>query len=173
MHQMGSRVQYPTVYRPQSNSAVERANRTIIEMVTAYTNDHGSNWEEYIPLLEFAYNTSVKASTGYTPFRLTTGREAVFPVTLHETTHITRTNVKQFINDYDATLTAARDRIADAKLTAALHPPQPRKPHSFQPGDQVLLSTEHLSCRNHKFSKPWIGPFQVLTVYGNALELDL
>ena len=115
----------------------------------------------------------MNASTGYTPFRLTTGREAVFPATLHETTHITRIDVKQFLNDYDATLTAARDRIADAKLTAALNPPQPRKPHSFQPGDQVLLSTEHLSCRNHKFSKPWVGPFPVLAVYGNALELDL
>ena len=84
------------------------------------------------------------------------------------TSHYTRR-----LRHHDTTLTAAHDQVADAKLTAALNPPKTRKPHSSQPEDQVLLLTEHLSCRTHKFSKPWVGPFRVLAVYGNALELDL
>ena len=173
MNHMGSKVSYATVYHPQSNSVAERANRTLVQMVRAYCGDHGANWEDYIPLIEFAHNTSVSTTTGFTPFRSNHGREAVFPVAFHTTTHVQRPDAQRFLADYNHALTEARARVEEAHLRAALNPPTPRKPHTFKTGDQVLLSTEHLHHRHNKFSNRWVGPFTVKAVLGNAFELDL
>ena len=39
------------------------------------------SWDEYLPAVIFAYNTSVNASTGYTPFELVFGRKPTYPET--------------------------------------------------------------------------------------------
>ena len=45
-------------------------------MLATMVNDHGSSWEDYLPEVCFAYNTSTHTSTGYTPFYMMYGREA-------------------------------------------------------------------------------------------------
>ena len=39
---------------------------------------YGSNWAEHLPMAEFAFNSSVCASTGLTPFRVAYGRQHSF-----------------------------------------------------------------------------------------------
>ena len=42
--------------------------------------DDTSNWDSYLPLLMFAYCTSVQESTGCTPYQLVFGREGRLPI---------------------------------------------------------------------------------------------
>ena len=42
-------------------------------------NDHGSSWEDHLPKVCFAYNTSTHTFTGYTLFYMMYGREAKMP----------------------------------------------------------------------------------------------
>ena len=44
-----------TVRRPQSDGMVERANRTIQNMIASYVSDNQPDWDEHIPLLLLAY----------------------------------------------------------------------------------------------------------------------
>ena len=59
---------------------VERFNRTLKDMVAKYIKPCGSDWDEHVTSLAFAYNTSKHSVTGYSPFFLVHGREARLPV---------------------------------------------------------------------------------------------
>jgi len=58
---------------------VERANRTIQNMITTATNSHSYDWKNCLPKVCLAYNTSKHASTGYVPFYLF-GRQSHMPL---------------------------------------------------------------------------------------------
>ena len=69
-----------TPYHPQSDGMVERFNRTLKDMVSKYLKFDGSDWDDKVGPVTFAYNTSKHSVTGYTPFFLVHGREARLPV---------------------------------------------------------------------------------------------
>ena len=67
-------------YHPQTNALTERFNLTFCEMCSQYVNRHQTDWDEHIPYLLFAYNTSVHPTTKHTPFYLTYGRDPILPI---------------------------------------------------------------------------------------------
>ena len=71
-----------TVRRPQSDGMVERANRTIQNMIASYVSDNQTDWDEHIPLLLLAYRSSVHETTGVSPARMVFGRDLTLPVDL-------------------------------------------------------------------------------------------
>ena len=64
-----------SAYIPQCDGLVERFNRTLLSMLSTTTKDQPFNWENQIHKACMAYNTSVHASTGYTPFYLMFGHQ--------------------------------------------------------------------------------------------------
>ena len=66
-------------YRPKMNGAVEAANKNlkkiIQKMVVTYR-----DWHEMLPFALHGYRTSVRTSTGSTPYQLVYGMEAVLPI---------------------------------------------------------------------------------------------
>jgi hypothetical protein len=74
-------VHHSTVYRPQTNGAVEAANKNL-EVILKKTAESARNWHEQLPLALWGYRTSIRTSTGATPFSLVYGMEAVLPVEL-------------------------------------------------------------------------------------------
>lgn len=71
---------WTSAYHPQCDGLVERFNRTLQSMLATTVTDHPFNWEEALPKVCLAYNSSVHSSTGYTPFFLMFGREATLPI---------------------------------------------------------------------------------------------
>ena len=68
-----------TPYHPQGDGLVERANRTVLNMLATIVKDH-HDWESYVRATCMAYNTSIHSTTGYSPFFLMFGRRARIPV---------------------------------------------------------------------------------------------
>jgi hypothetical protein len=66
-------------YRPQMNGAVEAANKNIKKIVEKMTVTY-KDWHDKLPWALMAYRTSIRTSTGATPFSLVYGTEAVLPV---------------------------------------------------------------------------------------------
>ena len=69
-----------TVRRPQSDGMVERANRSIQNMISSYISDSQDDWDEHIPLLMLAYRSAVHETTGVSPAMMMLGRELPLPV---------------------------------------------------------------------------------------------
>lgn len=59
---------------------VERMNRTIEECLRNYASPSDADWDEYLPRVQFAINTSRAASHGFTPVFVATGREPVLSI---------------------------------------------------------------------------------------------
>ncbi|XP_057965430.1 uncharacterized protein LOC131155991 [Malania oleifera] len=66
-------------YRPQMNGAVEAANKNIKSILEKMTETY-RDWHEKLPFALLAYRTTVRTSTGATPFSLVYGMEAVIPI---------------------------------------------------------------------------------------------
>lgn len=71
---------HTTPYHPQGDGLVERLNRTIQGMLATAVKEHSEDWEDHLPKVCFAYNTSEHSSTGFTPFHLMYGRQARMPL---------------------------------------------------------------------------------------------
>ena len=72
--------QCTTPYYPQCNGLNERFNGELVQIMTKVTEHHVKNWDLEVPSALWSYQTSVKTSTGFTPFRLVFGKEALLPV---------------------------------------------------------------------------------------------
>jgi hypothetical protein len=57
-----------TAYHPQTDGQTERQNQTLKQYLRAYVNYLQDDWVHWLPLAKFAYNNTVHASTGVTPF---------------------------------------------------------------------------------------------------------
>ena len=57
-----------TAFHPQTDGQTERANQTLECYLRCYANHQQDDWAEYLPCAEFAYNRSVHAATGKSPF---------------------------------------------------------------------------------------------------------
>ena len=56
--ELGTTLSMSTSFHPQTDGQTERTNRTLEEMLRSYVNYKQDNWDEYLPLAEFAYNNS-------------------------------------------------------------------------------------------------------------------
>ncbi|KAJ9522565.1 hypothetical protein QJQ45_008331 [Haematococcus lacustris] len=69
----GTHLNISTANHPQTDGQTERANRTLEDMLRNYVSPHHTDWDNHLTAAEFAYNASVQASTGYSPFMLNSG----------------------------------------------------------------------------------------------------
>ena len=70
---MGTKLLMSTSFHPQTDGATERANHSIGQVLRALVCNSQNDWAEHCPMVEFALNSSVSASTGYAPFELNYG----------------------------------------------------------------------------------------------------
>ena len=70
------------VKKLQTSPYLERLNRTLKEILTAYVNKDHSDWDVHLPLALFVYRNIIHSSSGVSPFRAVYSREANTPLLL-------------------------------------------------------------------------------------------
>ncbi|GJR86009.1 putative gag-pol precursor [Tanacetum coccineum] len=68
-----------SVYHPQANGAIERANQSIMQGIKTRLHQEGGTWVEELPNVLRAHRTTPKTSNGETLFSLAYGTEEVIP----------------------------------------------------------------------------------------------
>jgi hypothetical protein len=74
---LGLRHDNSTPYYPQANGQVEAINKFLITMLRRMIGIHKTSWHTMFFSALWAYQTSVKSATGFTPFRLVYGVESI------------------------------------------------------------------------------------------------
>ena len=69
-----------TAYHPQCNGQVERFHQMLFQMIGKLAVDTKVHWEQHLPKLIQAYNSTQSAVMGYSPHYLMFGRSSCLPV---------------------------------------------------------------------------------------------
>ena len=59
-----------TAFHRESNGSLERSHRVLTEYLQHYVREDQTNWDEWVLYAVYVYNTTVHATTTYTPFEL-------------------------------------------------------------------------------------------------------
>jgi len=168
-----------TSYHPQTDGQTERANRTLEDMLRAYVSSQQDDWDEFLPLVEMAYNGSVQASTGFPPYYLNTGRNLpnCLNRAMEDVDELPTPATAVLLREWDEALIKARENIRKAQQRQQQNADKHRRELVFKPGAQVLLSTENLRSQMvgaPKLLPRFIGPYSIKRVVSpTAYELIL
>ncbi|GJP29925.1 hypothetical protein CLOM_g20503, partial [Closterium sp. NIES-68] len=139
--QFGTCLQLSSAYHPETNGQTERANQTMDQLICT-TCDDEADWEQQLPLIEFAYNNALSATTRQSPFYLNYEQNLTVPLTPNPENLVPRAQ------QLAETLKNALERVAEAikraniisKRNANLH----QRALTYKAGDLVLFDTQKL-----------------------------
>ena len=166
------RLDVASVAHPESNGQVERANGMVLSgikprLVEPLLRSPGC-WIEELPAVLWSLRTTPNRSTGYTPFFMVYGVEAVLVTDIiHDTPRVAQfleTEVKEARQTDVDLLEEARElalsRSAVYQQNLGRYHSQKVNPRVFREGDLVLRLVQR-TAGMHKLSPPWEGPFIV------------
>eukprot|EP01132_Coremiostelium_polycephalum_P010890 gene10890-13341_t len=169
-----------TPYHPQTDGLVERFNRTLVQMLKAYVIANAYSWDEYIPMVLFAYRTSVQSSTGFSPYYLTYGREPKIPLDvllprICKVDFKVPSDWKESIEkNLRVAFKIARENMKNAQESQAIHYNKKKVNCNYVVDQQVLIRNFMNLSGVNKFNPKWRGPYKIIKNLGNnSYELDL
>ena len=72
---LDTQLNFSTTFHPQTDGQTERVNQILEDMLRMYVMNQPKKWEEYLHLVEFAYNNHFQASAKLSPFEILYGRK--------------------------------------------------------------------------------------------------
>ena len=77
---MGTQLDFSTAYHPQMDGQTERTIQILEDMLRMCVLDFKQDWDQYLPLVEFAYNNSYHSSIGMPPYKALYRRKCGSPL---------------------------------------------------------------------------------------------
>jgi hypothetical protein len=159
-------------YNPQANGQCERMNHTLAMMLSMFISSDQKDWDISLPLVTMAYNTAVQESTGYTPFYLMYGREAILPSDIALGTDpngefCVGEDKLSYVDRLQKTMSEAKGwvrlRMDAVKKRQKEMYDNGRREVSYKEGDLVLIYRPIRKVgKSDKLLHRWLGPFQVI-----------
>jgi transposase InsO family protein len=160
---LGTQLKRSTAFHPQTDGQSERMNQTVEAILRSLlVGKMEEEWEDFLPVVELAINSTPNASTGKTPFELVYGRDPHLPLAPDVDTEVPRAN--QLLESLKEVWEAARRNLQHAQQLQRRQANKRRSPGEFAEGDEVMLSTKNLRLpgTTAKLIPRWIGPFVVV-----------
>uniref|UniRef100_A0A2N9I2Q6 Integrase catalytic domain-containing protein n=1 Tax=Fagus sylvatica TaxID=28930 RepID=A0A2N9I2Q6_FAGSY len=173
-----------TPYYPQGNGQAEATNRMLLRILSKMVFDYGKGWNSHLADTLWAYRGSTKTATGFTPFSLVYGTDAISPTELLVPS-------PRILHGMDLEADAdicAEARVADLEgLEEARELAQARslryhqkladayektlQTRIFAKGQMVLKTVDHVRRglpSPSKFAPNWEGPYLIREAYDSG-----
>lgn len=180
---MGVKHRLTPVYHAQSNGLVERFNGTLKGMLRKLAAEQPRDWDQYLPILLFAYRDAPQASTGLSPFELIYGHRVRGPLAILKeywttedkgneedaTTHQYLIGMKHKLKE---TCRIAKENLQTSQEKSSAYFNKKGKLRTLKPGEEVLI---FLPDSPKKLLMAWRGPYTIKTrlgTYTYAVNID-
>jgi len=153
-----------TAYHPQTNGLTEKFNGTLCGMLAVFCDQYQVDWDEFVPVVLFAYRTSEHRVTKESPFRALYGREASLPADMD------RFSTKQsFVERIDEVWKESVRLIKEEADKSEKNRPG-RGAKLFEIGDKVRVEAPATKVGLKKKLRKdlWTGPFVVINRNENS-----
>ena len=77
---LNTTLNFSTSFHPQIDGQTERVNQVLKYLLRMYVKDQPGKWEDYLHLVEFAYNNNYQASVKFSSFEILYGRKCNTPI---------------------------------------------------------------------------------------------
>lgn len=165
MRKLKTKRRLTTAYHPEADGLAEKMNKVIKTMLSAFCEGKKTDWDEHLPMLEFAYNSSMNAVTKRSPFFLNYGREPFKPIDIEMADVGASEEVVDFAAAAREALELSRELIRQAQERMKRYEDKHRRSLVFKEGDKVYLSAKNIalpaSVGSYKFNEKYPGPFIV------------
>nr|GEY91736.1 putative reverse transcriptase domain-containing protein [Tanacetum cinerariifolium] len=145
---------------------------TLEDMLRSCALEWTGNWDEYLCLMEFAYNNSWCASINVAPYELLYGRKCRAPICWNVVGKRVIDSPK-LIEVTNEKVTVAKEKLKEARSQQKSYADRHKRELAFNPGDRVFLKVS--PCRGvrrfkikGKLSPRFIGPFEILDRFGEV-----
>ena len=154
-------------YHLEGDGQTKCINQTLEQYLCIFCNYQQDNWSDLLLLAEFAYNNSLNATTGVSPFFTNKGYHP--NISIHPEQDLASQCARDFVIDLDELQTMVCEQI----LLAQKHYQGPMDAHRTPPppiqiGDQVYVKSEHIwtTHLSKKLAKKYLSPFEVIAKPG-------
>lgn len=171
-----------TVYYPQANGQAESSNKILLRILKKIVAENKKDWDQKLDSALWAFRTAYKVTTGFTPFKLVYGLEAVVPMEFLVPS--LRVAVAHKLSEDDSLqyrmeklLELEQDRIHSSYVSDVIQQRRQAwinrniKFKLFEKGDLVLLYNSKLGYHPGKLKLRYIGPFKIREVVGEGTFL--
>ena len=165
-----------SAYHPQANEMIERGHKPIVDALSKMSDGGSTNWVRNLPVVLWADQSTVRTSTGLTPYYICCGSKPVLPIELkvptwrilpwdevHSTADLLAMRVRQLQRRDDdleeAALHLQRMRLEGKERHDEKHG---IRNEELALGDIVLLhDTRREKDMSRKLAFKWLGPYQI------------
>ncbi|CAN6446957.1 unnamed protein product [Victoria cruziana] len=169
---MGTRIKMSSAFHPQTDGQTERTIATVEDMLRACILEWQGEWDEHLPLVEFAYNNSYHSSIGMTPFEALYGRPCRAPGYWSDIAD-SKFQDPLTLQYYQDQVQLIRKRLKTAQDRQKNYADRRRRELKFTVGDMVFLKVSPSKGifrfgEKRKLSPRYIGPFEILERIGHV-----
>lgn len=107
-----------TPYHPHANGQVESTNKVIESILTKTVASHRRDWAYKIPEALWAYRTTWRPTTSYSPYQLVFVKEPIFPIEFEIQTLRTAQKVGLNLDEAQATRLQQLNELDEIRLSA-------------------------------------------------------
>jgi hypothetical protein len=175
----GTQLHLSTTYHPQTDGQTEVVNKFLETYLKCFSSEKKNQWAQWLPLVEWWYNTSYHTTTCMTPFEVVYGHKP--PSVLSYLPGVSKVlAVDQTLTVREAILRTLKENLVMAQNRMKQQADQGLSKHQFEEGDQVFLCLQPYKKNSlkaehcQKLAPKFYGPYTVLKSVGQvAYQLAL